>query len=89
MQLELVRLQQTVGITFIIVTHDQDEALSMADRVAVMEVGKVRQVAPPAVLYEFPSSRFVADFIGKMNLFEGRVVASRGWIPGDTLILAD
>ena len=77
MQLELVRLQQTVGITFIIVTHDQDEALSMADRVAVMEVGKVRQVAPPAELYEYPSSRFVADFIGKMNLFEGQVIASR------------
>jgi spermidine/putrescine ABC transporter ATP-binding subunit len=77
MQLELVRLQQTVGITFIIVTHDQDEALSMADRVAVMEAGKVRQIAPPGELYEYPTSRFVADFIGKMNLFEGRVVSSR------------
>jgi len=73
MQLELVRLQKNVGITFIIVTHDQHEALSMADRIAVMDNGKVRQVAPPAELYEFPSSRFVADFIGKMNLFEGRV----------------
>jgi len=73
MQLELVRLQRTVGITFVIVTHDQDEALSMANRIAVMEKGKVRQVAPPADLYEFPNSRFVADFIGKMNLFEGRV----------------
>ncbi len=73
MQLELVRLQKTVGITFVIVTHDQDEALSMANRIAVMEKGKVRQVAPPADLYEFPNSRFVADFIGKMNLFEGRV----------------
>jgi ABC-type Fe3+/spermidine/putrescine transport system ATPase subunit len=77
MQLELVRLQQTVGITFIIVTHDQDEALSMADRVAVMEVGKVRQIAPPGEIYEYPASRFVADFIGKMNLFEGRVMSSR------------
>jgi spermidine/putrescine ABC transporter ATP-binding subunit len=77
MQLELVRLQHTVGITFIIVTHDQDEALSMADRVAVMEVGKVRQIAPPGELYEYPVSRFVADFIGKMNLFEGRVMSSR------------
>jgi spermidine/putrescine ABC transporter ATP-binding subunit len=73
MQLELVRLQHTVGITFIIVTHDQDEALSMADRVAVMEAGRVRQIAPPSELYEFPACRFVADFIGKMNLFEGRV----------------
>ncbi len=73
MQLELVRLQKSVGITFVIVTHDQDEALSMANRIAVMELGKVRQIAPPAELYEFPNSRFVADFIGKMNLFEGRV----------------
>ncbi|MDX1512929.1 MAG: ABC transporter ATP-binding protein [Gammaproteobacteria bacterium] len=76
MQLELVRLQHAVGITFVIVTHDQDEALSMADRVAVMEAGKVRQVAPPEELYEFPCSRFVADFIGKMNLFEGDVAGS-------------
>ncbi|SMF38230.1 spermidine/putrescine transport system ATP-binding protein/putrescine transport system ATP-binding protein [Tistlia consotensis] len=75
MQIELVRLQQTVGITFVIVTHDQDEALSMADRIAVMESGHVRQVASPQTLYEFPSGRFVADFIGKMNLFEGKVVA--------------
>ncbi len=70
MQLELVRLQQSVGITFVIVTHDQDEALSMADRIAVMENGRVRQLAPPSELYEYPNCRFVADFIGKMNLFE-------------------
>ncbi len=73
MQLELVRLQDAVGITFVIVTHDQDEALSMADRIAVMEGGRVRQVATPAELYESPASRFVADFIGKMNLFQGWV----------------
>ena len=73
MQLELVRLQQSVGITFIIVTHDQQEALSMADRIAVMEEGQVRQVAPPSELYESPNSRFVADFIGRMNLFEAKV----------------
>jgi len=78
MQLELVRLQQSVGITFVIVTHDQDEALSMANRIAVMESGKVRQIAPPAELYEFPNSRFVADFIGKMNLFEGQVSGASG-----------
>lgn len=76
MQLELVRLQKSVGITFVIVTHDQDEALSMANRIAVMELGRVRQVAPPAELYEFPNCRFVADFIGKMNLFEGRVAGA-------------
>ncbi len=73
MQLELVRLQKTVGITFVIVTHDQNEALSMADRIAVMQDGRVRQIAPPAELYEFPNCRFVADFIGKTNLFEASV----------------
>ena len=73
MQLELVRLQNSVGITFIIVTHDQNEALSMADRIAVMEGGRIRQIAKPSELYEFPNCRFVADFIGKMNLFEGRI----------------
>ncbi len=78
MQIELVRLQQQVGITFVIVTHDQEEALSMANRIAVMEKGMVRQVAPPAELYEFPNCRFVADFIGKMNLFEGKVVGIAG-----------
>ncbi len=78
MQLELVRLQTTVGITFVIVTHDQHEALSMANRIAVMESGRVQQVARPAELYEFPNSRFVADFIGKMNLFQGRVVERQG-----------
>lgn len=73
MQLELTRLQRTVGITFIIVTHDQDEALSMANRIAVMNEGEVSQIASPADLYEHPSSRFVADFIGKVNLIEARV----------------
>jgi spermidine/putrescine ABC transporter ATP-binding subunit len=73
MQLELVHLQETVGITFVIVTHDQQEALSMANRIAVMEDGAVRQLAPPSELYENPNCRFVADFIGKMNLFEGSV----------------
>jgi len=68
MQLELVNLQKEVGITFVLVTHDQDEALSMADRIAVMERGQVRQVGPPREIYEAPVSRFVADFIGKMNL---------------------
>jgi len=73
MQLELVKLQQAVGITFVIVTHDQDEALSMADRIAVMEAGTVRQIAPPTELYEDPNCHFVADFIGKMNLLSGTV----------------
>jgi spermidine/putrescine ABC transporter ATP-binding subunit len=73
MRLELTRLQETVGITFIIVTHDQDEALSMASRIAVMDRGAVQQVATPAELYEHPKSRFVADFIGKVNLIDARV----------------
>jgi spermidine/putrescine ABC transporter ATP-binding subunit len=73
MRLELVNLQQTVGITFVLVTHDQNEALSMADRIAIMDRGVVRQVARPTELYEHPNSRFVADFIGKMNLLEGTV----------------
>jgi spermidine/putrescine ABC transporter ATP-binding subunit len=73
MRLELVNLRETVGITFVIVTHDREEALSMADRIAVMDQGRVCQVATPAELYEFPTTRFVADFIGSVNLFEGAV----------------
>jgi ABC-type Fe3+/spermidine/putrescine transport system ATPase subunit len=75
MRFELVNLQETVGITFVVVTHDQDEALSMAGRIAVMDKGRVQQTAPPAELYEFPRTRFVADFIGSVNLIEGRVDA--------------
>ncbi len=74
MQLELVRLQHEVGITFVIVTHDQDEALSMANRIAVMDKGRILQVAPPDQLYEQPNCRMVADFIGTTNLFPGRVL---------------
>jgi spermidine/putrescine ABC transporter ATP-binding subunit len=77
MRLELTRLQKTVGITFIIVTHDQDEALSMATRIAVMNKGAIQQVATPQELYEHPASRFVADFIGKINLFDAQVTGSR------------
>ncbi|MDJ0684575.1 MAG: ABC transporter ATP-binding protein [Alphaproteobacteria bacterium] len=83
MQLELVNLQKSVGITFVVVTHDQDEALSMADRIAVMETGQVRQLAPPAELYEHPNSRFVAEFIGKMNVIEA--TASDGVLTGPGL----
>jgi spermidine/putrescine ABC transporter ATP-binding subunit len=78
MRLELTRLQQTVGITFIIVTHDQDEALSMASRIAVMNKGAVQQIATPTELYEQPTSRFVADFIGKVNMFEAEVLSQKG-----------
>jgi spermidine/putrescine ABC transporter ATP-binding subunit len=78
MRLELTRLQKTVGITFIIVTHDQDEALSMATRIAVMEKGAIKQVATPEELYEQPATKFVADFIGKVNMFDASVVSQKG-----------
>lgn len=71
MQIELRQLQRGLGITFIFVTHDQEEALSMSDRIAVMENGRILQVADPKTLYEAPSSKAVADFIGTMNFFEG------------------
>ncbi|HVP33783.1 MAG TPA: ABC transporter ATP-binding protein [Steroidobacteraceae bacterium] len=74
-QFELMDLQYKVGITFIVVTHDQDEAMALATRIAVMDHGKVLQVGTPAEIYEFPRSRFVADFVGTTNLFEGTVTA--------------
>ena len=74
-QFELMDLQYQVGITFIVVTHDQDEAMALASRIAVMDRGKVVQVGTPAEIYEFPQSRFVADFVGTTNLFEGTVAS--------------
>ncbi len=71
-QFELMDLQQELGLTFVVVTHDQEEAMTMADRIAVMDKGHIMQVATPAEVYEAPSSRFVADFIGNVNIFEGR-----------------
>ncbi|MFM9851692.1 MAG: ABC transporter ATP-binding protein [Sphingomonadaceae bacterium] len=73
MQFELADLQDRVGITFVTVTHDQDEALSMAGRIAVVNKGQVAQLATPSDLYEYPANRFVADFIGSVNIFEGRL----------------
>ena len=77
MQVELRRLQQTVGITFVLVTHDQEEALIMSDRIAVMFEGKVAQVDTPEFLYRKPCSKQVASFIGVMNFIPARVVKSR------------
>ncbi|WP_377293980.1 ABC transporter ATP-binding protein [Rhizobium sp. SG2393] len=77
-QFELMDLQQDLGLTFVVVTHDQEEAMTMADRIAVMSAGKVIQVATPAEIYEAPNSRFVADFIGDVNIFEGKVKAATG-----------
>ena len=71
MRFELTELQDKLGITFVMVTHDQDEALAMAGRCAVMDRGKLMQTATPSNLYEFPANKFVADFIGSVNLFEG------------------
>src|SRR6202051_3334711 len=74
-QFELMDLQYQVGITFVFVTHDQDEAMALATRIAVMDRGSVLQVGTPSEIYEFPCSRFVADFVGTPNLFEGTVSA--------------
>jgi len=75
MQIELRQLQRELKLTFIFVTHDQEEALSMSDRIAVMEKGHILQIAEPKALYEHPVNRGVAEFIGTMNVFDGRVVA--------------
>ena len=72
-QFELISLQETLGLTFVIVTHDQEEAMTVADRISVMDHGKIVQIAPPAEIYEAPNSRYVADFIGSVNMFEGIV----------------
>ncbi len=71
-QFELMDLQQSTGLTFIIVTHDQEEAMTVADRIAVMDHGKLVQVSPPSELYEQPRSRYVAGFIGDINLIPGK-----------------
>jgi spermidine/putrescine transport system ATP-binding protein len=76
MQIELKRIQQDVGITFVYVTHDQEEALSMSDRVAVMSAGAIEQLDEPRAIYDRPLTAFVADFIGDMNFLDGEVVES-------------
>jgi len=78
LQLELKRIQAEVGITFVYVTHDQEEALTMSDRIAVMNHGRVEQVGTPEELYERPLTRFVADFIGTTNLLSGAVESVAG-----------
>jgi putrescine transport system ATP-binding protein len=75
-QFELVNIQEELGMTFVIVTHDQEEAMTMASRVCVMNAGMVEQVGTPSEVYEYPNSRFVADFIGTANIFDGIVSAS-------------
>ncbi len=77
-QFELMDLQQNLGLTFVVVTHDQEEAMTMADRIAILDKGKVMQVATPAEIYEAPASRFVAGFVGTVNLLEGSVMSRHG-----------
>jgi len=75
-QAELMELQHRLGMTFVVVTHDQDEAMTMASRIGVMDAGRLEQVATPRDLYESPASRWIAEFVGDINLFEGHVGAS-------------
>jgi putrescine transport system ATP-binding protein len=82
-QFELMNIQSQVGITFVFVTHDQDEAMALSTRIAVMNRGRVLQVGTPSEIYEFPQSRFVADFVGTTNLFEGTVSGQR---PGHLIV---
>ncbi|THF57392.1 ABC transporter ATP-binding protein [Ollibium composti] len=78
MQIELKRLQGETGITFIFVTHDQEEALTMSDRIAVMSAGKILQVGAPRDIYDRPAERFVADFIGESNFLKGEIAGTAG-----------
>ena len=78
MQIELRNLQRSVGITFVFVTHDQEEAMTMSDRVAVMNQGKILQVSPPKQLYDFPVNLFVGDFIGDINLLQSKISSING-----------
>ena len=78
MQLELMRIQREVGITFVYVTHDQEEALVMSDRLAVMSHGRVEQIGYPEDIYERPATRFVAGFIGTSNIIEAEVTGRDG-----------
>jgi ABC-type Fe3+/spermidine/putrescine transport system ATPase subunit len=82
MQIELKRLQQDTGIAFVVVTHDQEEALTLADRIALLDRGKIVQLATPRELYDKPVNRFAADFIGLMNFIDGAVAHSGFEAPG-------
>lgn len=86
MQVELKRLQRETGITFVFVTHDQEEAMSMGDRIAVFSEGKIIQLDTPVNVYRRPINAYVADFIGETNLIEGTVVASGISLPGGNIL---
>ena len=89
MQLELKRIQSDVGITFVHVTHDQEEAMTMADAIAVMNVGRIEQLGTPSELYERPQTAFVAGFLGKSNLLEGTVTQGGVRLRDGTLVQVD
>ncbi|MEQ9327470.1 MAG: ABC transporter ATP-binding protein [Rhodospirillales bacterium] len=86
-QFELVNLQEKLGITFIMVTHDQEEAMTMSGRIGVMNAGMLQQIGTPSEIYEYPATRFVADFIGTANMFEGAIAAEDD--EGVTIACAD
>ncbi len=88
-QFELMDIQTNLGLTFLIVTHDQEEAMTVSDRIAVMDKGIVVQVATPAEIYEAPNSRYVADFIGDINIFDAKVVANASDIGKPGLVTLD
>ncbi|CAN7362437.1 MULTISPECIES: ABC transporter ATP-binding protein [Rhizobium/Agrobacterium group] len=88
-QFELMDIQTNLGLTFLIVTHDQEEAMTVSDRIAVMDKGNVVQVATPAEIYEAPNSRYVADFIGDINIFDANVVANASDIGKPGLVTLD
>ena len=79
MQIELKQLQKKLGITFIYVTHDQDEALSMSDRIVVLRNGQIEQIGSPVEVYENPESLYVADFLGEANVFNGKIYGIKGF----------
>jgi putrescine transport system ATP-binding protein len=81
-QFELTNIQFKTGITFVVVTHDQEEAMTLANRVAVMDHGSIRQIGSPTEVYEYPATRFVADFIGSINMFEARVETCADGVAG-------
>src|SRR6188768_2068197 len=73
-QFELINIQEQLGVTFIVVTHDQEEAMTLASRIGVMNRGEIVQIGTPSEMYEYPNSRFVSEFIGSVNMFEGRLI---------------
>jgi putrescine transport system ATP-binding protein len=85
-QFELINIQETLGVTFIVVTHDQEEAMTLSSRIGVMNHGEIIQIGTPSEIYEYPTSRFVAEFIGSVNMFEGKLIEDE---PGYVRIQSD